>query len=454
MASVPLLTVLEHSQVSPPPNTLGDKSLQLTFFDFFWLTFPPVHNLFFYELPITRTQFTETIVPNIKHSLSITLKYFYPFVGKLIVYPTPTKKPEICYVEGDSVAVTFAECNLDFNELTGNHPRNCEKFFHLVPTLGETTRLSDCIKIALFSVQVTLFPNQGIAIGITNHHSLGDASTRFCFLNAWTSIARSGNDDESFIANGDRPLYDRMANYPILDEPCLKRAKVESFNEDYVTQSLAGPSDKLRATFILTRAVIKQLKNRVSTQLPALEYVSSFTVACAYIWSCIAKSRNDELQLFGIPIDCRAHMKPPIPAAYFGNCVDGCMSIAKTNLLIGKEGFITAAKLLGENLHKTLADYKDGVLKDTMESFSDLVSEGMPTTMTWVSGTPKLRFYDMDFGWGKPKKLETVSIDYNGAISINSCKESNEDLEIGVCVPATQMEDFVRIFDDGLKAYL
>ncbi|PWA48048.1 Chain A, Malonyl-coa [Artemisia annua] len=342
--------------------------------------------------------------------------------GKLIVYPTPTKKPEICYVEGDSVAVTFAECNLDFNELTGNHPRNCEKFYHLVPTLGETTRLSDCIKIALFSVQVTLFPNQGIAIGITNHHSLGDASTRFCFLNAWTSIARSGNDDESFIANGDRPLYDRMANYPILDEPCLKRAKVESFNEDYVTQSLAGPSDKL--------------------------------LACAYIWSCIAKSRNDELQLFGIPIDCRAHMKPPIPAAYFGNCVDGCMSIAKTNLLIGKEGFITAAKLLGENLHKTLADYKDGVLKDTMESFNDLVSEGMPTTMTWVSGTPKLRFYDMDFGWGKPKKLETVSIDYNGAISINSCKESNEDLEIGVCVPATQMEDFVRIFDDGLKAYL
>ncbi|GKD39592.1 malonyl-coenzyme A:anthocyanin 3-O-glucoside-6''-O-malonyltransferase-like protein [Tanacetum coccineum] len=136
MASLPIFTVLEHSHVSPPPDTLRDKSLQLTFFDFTWLRAHPVNNLFFYELLITRTQFTETILPNIKHSLSVTLKHFYPFVGKLIVYRTPTKKPEICYVEGDSVAVNFAECNLDFNELTGNHPRNCDKFYHLVPTLG------------------------------------------------------------------------------------------------------------------------------------------------------------------------------------------------------------------------------------------------------------------------------------------------------------------------------
>ncbi|GJS03232.1 malonyl-coenzyme A:anthocyanin 3-O-glucoside-6''-O-malonyltransferase-like protein [Tanacetum coccineum] len=283
MASLPIFTVLEHSQVSPPPDAVGDKSLQLTFFDFAWLR-------------------------------------------KLIVYRTPTKKPGIYYVEGDFVSVTFAECNLDFNELTGNHPRNCDKFYHLVPTLGDVTKLSDYIKIPLFS--------------------------------AWTSIVRSVNNDESFIASGTRPLYDRMIKYPMLDEAYLKREKVETFNEDYVTQSLAGPSDKLRATLILTRAVINQLKNRVSTQLPTLEYVSSFTVACAYIWSSIAKSRNDELVLFGFGIDCRGRMKPPISAAYFGNCVGGSAAVAKTNLLIGEEGFITGAKLIGENLRKTLTDYK------------------------------------------------------------------------------------------------
>ncbi|KAL7587268.1 hypothetical protein Lser_V15G40410 [Lactuca serriola] len=449
MASHPIYTLLEQSQVSPPPDTLSDRSLTLTFFDILWLASPPVHHLFFYDLPITKPHFTETIVPKLKNSLSITLQHFFPFVGNLIVFPSPDKKPEIRYVEGDSVDVTFQESNLDFNDLTGNHPRDCDKFYHLIPLLGKGVKVSDNINIPVFSVQVTFFPNHGISIGMTNHHSLGDASTRFCFLKAWTSIACSGTD-KSFLANGTLPFYDRVVNYPKLDESYLKRSKVETLNEGYQPPSLSGPTDKSRATFVLTRTVINRLKKMVLTQLPTLVYVSSFTVACAYTWSCIAKSRNDELQLFGFAIDCRARMHPPVPQCYFGNCVWGCITIAKTTLLTGKDGFVTAAKLLGESLHKTLTD-KDGVVKD-IGSFDGLFSEGMPSTMMGVAGTPKLKFYDLDFGWGKPKKHETISIDYNGSISISACKESNEDLEIGVSLSATEMDAFVAIFEDGLKA--
>ncbi|GJU86743.1 malonyl-coenzyme A:anthocyanin 3-O-glucoside-6''-O-malonyltransferase-like protein [Tanacetum coccineum] len=450
MASLPVLNVLEQSRISPPPATVGERSLPLNFFDFLWLRSPPVHNLFFFEIEITKTQFIETIVPNLKHSLSITLQHFYPFVGNLIAFSTH-EKPEILFVEGDFVKVTFAESNLDFNELIVNHPRECAKFYHLIPLLGEPDITPGYIKIPVFSVQVTFFPNCGISIGMTNHHTLGDASTRFCFMKAWTSIARSGTD-ESFLANGTLPLYDRVGKNPKLDESYLKFARYETLREDYENQTLSGPTDKLRATFIFTRSVINQLKNTVSTQLPTLAYVSSFTVACAYIWSCMAKARNDELQLFGFTIDCRARMDPQVPPAYFGNCVGGCIAVTKTTVLTGKEGFVTAAKLLGESLHKTLTD-KDGIVKD-IGSYSNLFPEGMPTRMIGVAGTPKLKFYDMDFGWGKPKKLETISIDYSGAISMNSCKESNEDLEIGVCLSTTEMEVFVRNFEDGLKAYI
>ncbi|KAI3780763.1 hypothetical protein L2E82_10753 [Cichorium intybus] len=451
MGSLPILTVLEESQVSPPPATVGDRSLPLTFFDFLWLTLPPVNTLFFYELPITKTQFTETIVPKLKNSLSITLQHFFPFAGNLIIFPTPDKKPEIRHVEGDYVEVTFAECNLDFNDLTGNHPRDCEKFYHLVPLLKRTVKVSDFITIPVFSVQVTLFPNFGFSIGMTNHHSLGDASTRFCFLKAWTSIAQSGSD-ELFLANGTLPVYDRVVKYPKLDESYLKYAKVETFNEDYQPLSLSGPTDKVRATVILTRSVLNQLKKLVLTELPTLVYVSSFTVACGYIWSCIAESRKDELELFGFTIDCRARLNPPIPAAYFGNCVTFTMAMEKASLLTGKEGFLTAARLLGENLHKTLND-KDGIVKD-FGSFEDLFKDLKPTTAMGVAGTPKLKFYDLDFGWGKPKKHETISIDYNGSISVSACKEASEDLEIGVPLSATEMEAFVRIFNDGLETYI
>ncbi|KAF5759469.1 putative anthocyanin 6''-O-malonyltransferase [Helianthus annuus] len=455
MDSVPTLTVLEQSQVSPPPATTCLQSLPLSFFDILWLIFrDPVHTLFFYDLPITKTQFTQTIVPNLKQSLSITLQHFFPFVGKLTIFPTSTRKPEIRYVEGDSVKVTFTECNLDFNDLTGNHPRKCDKFYHLIPLLGCATKFSDgdCITMPVFSVQVTLFPNYGISIGMTNHHSLGDASTRFCFLKAWTSIAQFGSDDW-FLANGTLPVYDRLAKYAKLDESYLKYAKVETFNEGYQLPRLSGPSDLVRATFILARTTINGLKQLVSTQLPTLEYVSSFIVACAYIWNCVASIHNDESMLFCFPVNCRSRMDPPVATTYFGNCVMPCMTLARTSILNEKEGFLTAAKLIGENLYKMLTN-KDGVVSHLGPIENWLLDDGLPMRFMGVAGTPKLKFYDLDFGFGKPIKHEAISTDYSGSISINACRESNQDLEIGVCLSATDMGVFVRNFNAGLESYI
>ncbi|KAJ0816465.1 putative anthocyanin 6''-O-malonyltransferase [Helianthus annuus] len=232
MASPPILAVIEQSHVSPPPATVSDTSLPLTFFDIFYLLRPPIHLLVFYDLPLSTIQFTETIKPNIR------------------------------FVEGDSVKVTFAECNLDFHDLTGYHLRNCDKFYHLIPLLGDCSKISDFVKIPVFSLQVTIFPNCGISIGMSIHHSLGDAATQFNFLKAWSSIARCGTD-ESFLANGTLPIYDRLVKYPERDELFLDRTKLEAFNEDCQLPKLSGPTDKVRSTFVLTRTFINQLKKLV-----------------------------------------------------------------------------------------------------------------------------------------------------------------------------------------------
>ncbi|KAJ0853498.1 putative anthocyanin 6''-O-malonyltransferase [Helianthus annuus] len=83
-------------------------------------------------------------------------------------------------------------------------------------------------------------------------------------------------------------------------------------------------------------------------------------------------------------------MDPPIPAAYFGNCLRPCMNAARTSILKGKEGFLAAAETIRENLNKILNN-KDGVMKD-MRPMENMFADGRPTRMTGFAGTPKLRF--------------------------------------------------------------
>ncbi|KAL4569897.1 hypothetical protein LXL04_025543 [Taraxacum kok-saghyz] len=454
MNSNPNITILENSQISSPPATIGHRSLSLTFFDITWLLFPPVHHVYFYEFPHSKSHFIDTIVPNLKHSLSLTLQHFFPFASKLYVFPNRdnsgvVRKPEIRHEEGDSVSLTFAECDLDFKELTGNHPRICDKFYPLVPPLGNVVKASDYVSIPLFSVQITYFQDAGISVGMTNHHSLGDANTRFGFLKAWSSIARFGGD-ESFLSNGSQPVYERLINFPKLDKDKLNKTSLDTFY-----QPPALVSEKVRATFTLTRTKIDRLKNRVQTEKPEVKHVSSFTVTCGYIWSCIAKARvktgekkgDDELEQFILTVDCRSRLDPPIPATYFGNCGAPCIATIKNKVLAGDNGFVVAVELIGEAISKMVKN-KDGILKD-VERWHDGFK--IPARKIGVAGTPKLNFYDTDFGWGKPKKYETVSIDYNGSVSIDACKDSTQDLDIGLCLWSAEMEAFSSIFNGGLE---
>nr|GEU33515.1 malonyl-coenzyme A:anthocyanin 3-O-glucoside-6''-O-malonyltransferase-like [Tanacetum cinerariifolium] len=228
--------------------------------------------------------------------------------------------------------------------------------------------------IPLFAVQVTFYENSGFSIGITNHHVLCDASTKYDFLMAWTSIARH---------------------------------------------------------------------------------------ACAYVWSCIAKSRaevegtkgEDELERFVCVANFRSRMDPPLPQTYFGNCVAPCVAITKSLLLSGNKGFLVAVETLGVAISKTVKN-KDELLKDDELWFEMLfkIPAKIPAKIG-VAGTPKVKIYDIDFGWEKPKKYETISIDCNGSITVNACKEAPDDLEIGSSLPDKQKNAFIAIFDRELQSF-
>ncbi|XP_059650401.1 phenolic glucoside malonyltransferase 1-like [Cornus florida] len=221
-----MVNVIENCGVSPPPGAVADQFLPLSFFDFLCLPLPPVQKLLFYEFHHSKPHFTESLIPHLKHTLSLTLKHFFPLAANLIIPSSNSSKPEIRYLDGDSVHLTFAESGDDFHYLTGNQGRNADQFHPLIPQMPEAynTNVSDSGTIQvvpLGAIQVTLFPESGICFGFAYLHVLADGKAFNGFIKSWASITKFGSD-APFLANGNLTFCDRTM---IKDPIGLDRAK-------------------------------------------------------------------------------------------------------------------------------------------------------------------------------------------------------------------------------------
>ena len=453
MASSEMVHVLEHCRIAPPPGSVDGKSLSLTFFDLPWLHFPLMKLFFFYEFSHPKTYFVETIIPRLKHSLSLTLKHFFPLSGNLI-FPLDCSIPEIRYKDGDSVSLTFVEGSFDFDHLSGNHQRNDIDFHPLAVQMSPASTTFGPLIVPLLAIQVTLFPNSGICIGFTFHHIAGDANTFFRLARSWASINKLGGDAtlvESLIL----PFYDRT----VVKDPIGLRSTFWNYFGKVKFEGCQSQlsTNNVRAKFLLRRAEVQRLKKWVIPQIPKQSHVSAFTVICAYVWSCMIKARSrsgedvgeNELEHFAFTADCRTLLDPPIPAAYFGNCLMGGLATTKSTRLIQEDGFIVAAKSIREAIHERVRN-KGGVLKGVQQWVSDLKSLNR-MRMAAVVGSPRFQVYNVDFGFGRPKKYEVISRDRY--FTLDGCKDNEEDFEVGLCFPKAKMDAFAEIFTNGLEAY-
>ncbi|WOG91717.1 hypothetical protein DCAR_0310967 [Daucus carota subsp. sativus] len=468
------VTVIEHCPVSPPPGSVAQTHMPLTFFDLLWLNFTPFSRLLFYNLNISTTDFTQKLVPHLKTSLSKALQHYFPLAGNLV---TPTAynpsarvstRPAIRYLDGDSVILTVAEYDEDFIHLSGDQTRYFDQLSCLAPKLppghqeqsveeGREVRVSPVL-----AIQVTCFPGQGVCVGFTSSHAVADGSTVFKFIQAWGLIAKNSSrnfsdDAVSMMLENTQlfslPFYDRSV---IEDSKDLAGVYISQMGETDASQTPPATAKKVRATFVLRQTNIEALKKMVSNKLPRLSHLSSFTVACGYVWSCLAKTQKeiatneeDEEEHLIVAVNCRARLDPPLPETYFGNCLTICFITTKNSQLVGGEGegFLRAAELIGESIHKKLNE--DGILKGAemwYEEFKEVKTKWKREHISGIAGSPKFYFYDIDFGWGKPQKYEFVS----EKLSMSGRRDAHGDIEFGLCLKENEMVAFSAIFGEGL----
>ncbi|XP_031277404.1 coumaroyl-CoA:anthocyanidin 3-O-glucoside-6''-O-coumaroyltransferase 1-like [Pistacia vera] len=463
MAQRYTVNVLEHSHVALPPGSVSTTTVPLTFFDVLWLFCGPIQRIFLYEFPYPTLHFIETILPHLKHSLSLTLPHFFPLAATLTC-PLPPNKPYIRYTECDSVSVTVAESDADFHHLIGNHARDNRAFQSLVPKLPTVRVLPDTEQVApIMALQITIFPNSGISLGITFNHVAADGRSFNHFIKSWASIYRSGGEALTSLS---LPYH----NKDVVKDP----GELASTNLkdlliwDYSNPSETVPEDNVRITLVLSRARIEKLKEWVKNQSrnkndPELGPIrlSTYVVTCAFMWVNMMRIQEklkegetgsdhfdeDTHYHFISVADCRERYGFAVPAKYFGNCLAYFFVSAKRNELTGENGIAIAAQAIA----KTVSGLEKGPLIGAEHWTSKLWEVVKSGDLVTVAGSPKLCVYETDFGWGRPKKSELAHIGAYGSFSLSECRNEEGGVEIGLVLGRDKMDLYNEIFVQGLE---
>ncbi|GMI78682.1 hypothetical protein like AT1G03940 [Hibiscus trionum] len=463
MAEHCFIKVLEDSGVSPPPGSVPTTSLPLTFFDTTWITCRHMKRLFLYEFPYPPSHFIQNALPDLRTSLSLALQQFFPFAGHLRL-PHPPQRPYIYYENGDSVPFLVAESTApaEFNHLIRRDhvPLRVDELKSFVPELPPpppTNGNGACKQQPLMAIQVTIFPNAGVSLGVTFSHVAADGRAFAHFTKSWAAICKSKGDSSSAFFNSSPPDYRRDL---IQDPHGIWSIFLKQRNEakKRSTGMSISPTDNVRFSPVFTKSHVETLKKRIALKFTEENEkdeprLSTFVVTIAFIWVCLIKlhrSNNQTVDDHGTYVllfqaDCRDRLR--LPANYFGNCLKPCTATVKTSEIAAENGVLVAAKAIGNAIKEFEKEPLKGA--ESWISRSREVSNGCEYRVA-IAGSPKLRVYDTDFGFGRPIKSDVVHITSRSSISMAETRDEEGGVELGLALPLADVEKFNAILEQGL----
>ncbi|XVF29436.1 hypothetical protein REPUB_Repub15cG0120800 [Reevesia pubescens] len=358
-------------------------------------------------------------------------KFYSIFEQGNLRLPPPPQRPYIYYADGDSVPFVVNESTAEFKHLIGNdqNPLRDQELEDLVPKLAPPSMCSDvgdnfCKQQSLMAIQVTIFPNVGISIGVTFCHVAADGKAFSHFTKSWASICRSAGD-LSFV-NNSPPDYSR----DLIQDPLgiwsifYKEAAV-----DVETSTRMTPTENVRISPAISQSNVEMLKKWIARK--CLEEnekqepprLSTFVVTTAFI---------DRLGL---------------PTNYFGNCLGACLVTAKISELNGENGIFVAAKAIRREIQEFEKEPLRGV-ENSISTMKEIFGECEHHVT--LAGSPKLRVYETDFGFGRPTKSEVVHIGSQGSVSIAESRDDESGVEFGLSLASAELDKFYAIFEQGI----
>ncbi|XP_031123436.1 salutaridinol 7-O-acetyltransferase-like [Ipomoea triloba] len=376
---------------SPTPESL--KNYKLSFLDQCALNVR-VPFVFFYDSSSGAYSHDHTI-DELKKSLSETLSLMYPLAGRV----KEDKLTIECNDEGvEFIVADVAEimsCLLENPEM--------EKIKLLIP-IGKVYEPQPVGK-ALVAVQVNRFSCGGIGFGVSVSHAIADASAVAIFFETWASINRGcAVNGNGFISDQSTILFPPLTDTSAIERSVKMAAEaVEQEGKDMIVKRFVVPA---KAIAQLREELICKKNNKRSHQRP-----SRTEALTALVWAAVinATPQTQTVQL-SCMVNLRSRMEPPLPP----NCLGSLAYGATVHCEAAKDGTVVTAVQLVEKIRDSLRAVNDGaarkiygeggLLRAAFARGHEMVrNKDSSTTTLYTSSLLRQPYYEVDFGWGKPR---------------------------------------------------
>ncbi|CAO2200201.1 unnamed protein product [Urochloa humidicola] len=461
--------ILSRHVIRPEPATspggAPPETVHLTPWDLRMITVDYIQKGLLLPKPQAGSEARRHLVDSLASSFARALGRFYPLAGRLTVTETTTTdssggapcQPGIivslrCNGEGAEFVHAVAP-KLSVGDITAPAyiPPVMWSLFPLNGALGAD------VSRPVLAAQVTELAD-GVFIGMSLNHSVGDGTTYWHFFNTWSEISRriSGSDEDD--AGGELatppPVLDRW----FLDSCPVPIVLPFGKLEDIVRRPVYVPVQECFFHFSLES--VRNLKAKANAEVAGTAAaatvtttISSLQALLAHVWRAACRARElppERETTYILLVGCRGRVRG-IPQGYTGNAVTTTATAKCAAGEVVEKGLGWAAWLLNravaafdeEKVRRELASWpRDPTFLYAAAPPADREDAAAARVVTGSS--PRFDVYGNDFGWGKPVAVRSGAANkMDGKVTVYEGRGGAGSMALEVCLSARALARLV-----------
>ncbi|KAK7410046.1 hypothetical protein VNO78_00525 [Psophocarpus tetragonolobus] len=434
MMSTPLVQHVLECFIKPQNSIAKSKQIcNLTPWDIAMLSAHYIQKGLLFKKPsplLNEQDFIENLLEKLKHSLSLTLFHFYPLSGCLVTQKTKDPSSYTIFIDcNNSKGARFIYATLDMkiSDIISpiDVPPVVQSLFDHHKAINHDGHI-----MPLLSVQVTELVD-GVFIGCSMNHTVGDGTSYWNFFNTWSEIFQA-HDHEHDVPISHPPIHNRWfpEGYgPVINLPF-------KHHDEFISRYEA-PLVRERI-FHFSAESIAKLKAKANKEYNTTQ-ISSFQSLSALVWRCITRARRLP---YGRKTSCklstnnRTRMEPALPQEYFGNSIHTLSA-----------GTATSGELLGNNLgwaawklHLAVVNHDDRAVLQSLKEWleSPLIYQlgrYFDPYCVMMGSSPRFNMYGNEFGMGKAIAVRSgYANKFDGKVTTYPSHEGGGGIDLEVCL--------------------